>query len=156
MAREYVRPEISDALYAELTEDRYLLINPDTADLLRALDEVQHRSRERQLDAETILGNWQRLQAGAADPVGVAAQTRAPAHYRWPMRCTLFQAVTITPRLTGALIERARIQPGETLDWPIPMATDAGIERRNAIVTAFWMHLSDHDIRQLDRHTVAA
>lgn len=156
MARQYIRPEISDALYGELTEDRRLLINPDTADLLRALDEVQHRSRERQLGAETILESWPRLQSGAADPVGVAAQTRAPAHYQWPIRCTLFQAVTITPRLTGALIERALIHPGETLKWPIPMATDAGLKRRNAIVTAFWMHLSDQDIRQLDRHTAAA
>ncbi|AGY92058.1 hypothetical protein SPICUR_05415 [Spiribacter curvatus] len=156
MAREYVRPEISEALYDELTEDRHLLINPDPSDLVRALDTVQHRSRERQLEAAALLDSWRRLQSGVLDPVGIAAETHAPAHYQWPMRCTLFQAVTITPHLTGALIERAEIQPGEALSWPIPMTADSHLKRRNAIITAFWMQLSDHDIHQLDRHTAAA
>ena len=156
MARDYIRPEISERLYQELAGGRQLLINPRKADLLLALDAVQHSARKRLLTEPTVLRGWRRFQSGERDPLALATQTRAPAHYQWPVECTILQAVTLTPRLTGALLERAAIQPGESLEWPIPLEAEAGRARRNAMVTAFWMHLSDEDIRQLDRYTAAA
>ncbi|GEM_PF-1171907 len=156
MARDYIRPEISERLYEELAGGRQLLINPRRADLLLALDAVQHSTRKRRLSEPTILRGWRRFQTGEQDPLALATQTRAPTHYQWPVECTIFQAVTLTRGLTGALFERAAIEPGKALDWPIPLEAAPGRERRNAIVTAFWMHLSDEDIRQLDRYTAAA
>ena len=156
MARDYIRPEIPDRLYTELTQDRRLLINPEKADLLLALEATQHGSRERLLTAPRVLRGWRRLQAGDTDPVALAAQTEAPDHYQWPMRVTVFQAVVITSKLIGAVFERARIEPGQPLQWPIPPSADSTRDRRNAIVTTFWMHLSDDDIRQLDQYTAAA
>jgi hypothetical protein len=156
MARDYIRPEISERLYDELAGGRQLLINPRKADLLLALEAVQHSARKRMLSVPTVLRGWRRFQSGERDPLALAAQTRAPVHYQWPLECTLFQAVTLTRSLSGALFERAAIEPGGALDWPIPVEAEAGRERRNAIVTAFWMHLSDEDIQQLDRYTAAA
>jgi hypothetical protein len=156
MAREYIRPEISTRLYQSINARRQLLINPDAPDMVDALEAIQHGTRERRLDAAAVEAGWQRFQAGEADPVGLAAQTEAPGHYQWPVRSSIVQIVSLTPTLTGAVLERAAIQPGRPLDWPIPLNPGSVIERRNAIVTVFWTHLSDEDIRELDEHTAAA
>ncbi len=156
MARDYIRPEIPDSLYAELTQGRQLMINPDKSDLLMALDRVQQHARKRLLRAPEVLRAWRRFRQSGNGMVSVAAQTEAPAHYEWPMHVTLFQAVTMTPSLTGALFDRVAIHPGHPLDWPLPDERVSARARRNAIVTAFWLHLSDEDIISLDAHTAAA
>ncbi|MEX0386070.1 hypothetical protein [Spiribacter onubensis] len=156
MARDYVRPEIPDSLYAELTQGRQLAINPDKPDLLMALDRVQHQARKRRLRAPEVLRAWHRFTHGDRANVSIAAQTSAPEHYEWPVHVTLFQAVTITPQLTGIILDRAAIHPGQQLEWPVPDEPGSARTRRNAIVTAFWLHLSDRDILSLDAHTAAA
>lgn len=156
MARDYIRPEISARLYDAINARRQLLINPDATDLTDALEAIQHGTRERRLDTAAVEAAWQRFKAGAADPVGLAAQTGAPDYFQWPVRSSIVQIVSLTPTLTGAVLERAAIRPGRSLDWPIPLKPDSVIERRNAIVTVFWTHLSDEDIRELDEHTAAA
>ena len=156
MARDYIRPEIPDSLYAELTQGRQLMINPDKPDLLMALDRVQHQSRKRLLRAPDVLRAWRRFLQQREDSVSLAAETRAPAHFDWPMQVTLFQCVSITPQLRGALFDRVAIGPGESIEWPVPVEEASARARRNAIVTAFWLHLSDADIMALDVHTAAA
>jgi len=156
MARDYIRPEIPDSLYAELTQGRQLAINPDKPDLLMALDRVQQQARKRLLRAPEVLRAWHRFTQGDSTTVSIAAQTRTPAHYQWPVDVTLFQAVAITPELTGILFDRVAIPPGERLEWPLPDEPGSVRARRNAIVTAFWLHLSDQDILSLDAHTAAA
>ena len=156
MARDYIRPEIPDSLYRELTQGRQLAINPDKPDLLMALDRVQQQARKRLLRAPEVLRAWHRFMRRDRPTVSIAAQTRAPAHYHWPIDVTLFQAVAITPELTGILFDRVAIRPGERLVWPVPEEPSSARARRNAIVTAFWLHLSDEDMISLDAHTAAA
>jgi len=166
MARDTIRPDVPDSLYEALTDGRVILINPEVEDIRQALKTVQHRARERLLSEQAVLAAWQRFQAEALPGVGLSEALEAPDFYRWALDTTLFQAVRITNELTGVILHRAAIEPGRRLAWPVPGATgiaaeDAqwegtAIDRRNAIVTAFWLHLSDADIEALDADTAAA
>lgn len=165
MARGYIRPEVPESLYRQMIGGRRIMINPSQADILQALDDVQHRSRSRRLSHGVVRAAWHEFQVRNLPGVSRAAATEAPAHYRWPLRATVFQAVAITAKLDGVIVERAAIPPGSELEWPVP---DAGADpddeaaqhghtlaRRNAIVTAFWLHLSDAEITALGEHMEA-
>lgn len=166
MARGYTRPDVPDSLYEEIADGRVILINPESKDLADALETVQHRARERRLTKAAVQDAWRRFNDEALAGVGLCKATEAPEFYRWALYTTLFQAVRITDELTGAILQRAAIEPGQRLRWPVPGATGipdedarwqgSAIDRRNDIVTAFWLHLSDEDIQSLDAHTAAA
>lgn len=166
MARDYIRPDVPDSLYEELANGRIILINPEAEDIVQGLKTVQHRARERLLTEHAVLEAWQRFQAEALPGVGLSEALEAPDFYRWALETTLFQAVRITDALTGVILHRAAIEPGRRLRWPVPGATGiaaeddlwegTAIDRRNAIVTAFWLHLSDTDIEALDADTATA
>jgi hypothetical protein len=166
MARNYIRPEIPESLYEQMTQGRIILINPDLDELKVALNQVQTGTRERRLDRMEITRAWQDFNHHALAGIGLAKSTEAPAHYRWALDTTLFQMIRITPTLIGVVLERTAIKPGQSITWPVPGATTiteqdqrwqgSAIERRNHIVTAFWLHLSDTDMRELDAYTTAA
>ncbi len=165
MARGYIRPEVPESLYRQMTGGRQILINPTEADIRDALEATQHRTRSRRLAPEAVLEAWRAFTTTAQPGTGLAGATEAPAHYRWPLQATLFQAVSITPDLDGVIIERTAIQPGTQLEWPVPGATGdpeldaqwtgSALDQRNAIVTAFWLHLSDAEITALGEHIAA-
>ncbi len=166
MPRRYIRPEVPQSLYQEMLAGRHIMINPTEADLLASLEAVQSRSRERLLSEQTMLSAWRRFSTTAMPGIGLVTATSAPDYFRWPMHATLFQAVVITDDLIGVIFHRIEIAPGTQVRWPVPGATGdtaidstwegSAIDQRNAIVTAFWLHLSDADIQALDAYTAAA
>lgn len=148
MARGFIRPEVPSSLYEEMTAGRTILINPGQDDLIAALTEIQKRTRARRIEQSDLLKAWQKFNAETLPQIGLAGATEAPAHYRWPLQATVFQAIRITRSLNGVILNRVAIPPGCPLKWPVP--PDAkGTERAHAIVTAFWLHLSDKEITQV-------
>lgn len=148
MARGFIRPEVPPSLYEEMTGGRTIFINPTRDDLTHTLQTIQKRIRARRIEHADLLAAWDKFNIQSQAQVGLAGATEAPAHYRWPLQATLFQAVRLPDALTGVILHRAAIPPGRTLKWPVPPDAE-GVERAHAIITAFWLHLSDQEIAQV-------
>lgn len=148
MARGYIRPEVPESLYQEMLGGRRILINPTLEELSDTLGLIQHRTRSRRLEPQGVQDAWQQFTEKALPEIGLAAAMEAPAHYRWPLRASVFQAVRLTDALNGAVFNRVAIPAGTRLNWPVPPDA-AGTKRSHAIITAFWLHLSDQEIAQV-------
>ena len=148
MARGFIRPEVPASLYEDMTAGRTIFINPSQDDLITALRGIQKRTRARRIEPESLLSAWTEFMTNTPAQIGLAGATAAPAHYRWPLQASLFQAVHITKNIDGVILNRVAIPPGRQLTWPVPPDA-AGIDRAHAVVTAFWLHLSDEEIDQV-------
>lgn len=148
MARGFIRPEVPKSLYEEMTKGRTVFINPTEDDLTATLSEIQKRTRVRRIEQSDLVAAWHQFKTEPLAQIGLAGATEAPSHYRWPLQATLFQAIQITANLDGVILNRVAIPPGHPLKWPVAPEAD-GIERAHAIITAFWLHLSDEEIAQV-------
>lgn len=117
-------------------------------DLRNGLKAIQKRTRARRVEPESLMTAWTEFNTKKLTQIGLAGATAAPAHYRWPLQASLFQAVRITETIDGVILNRVAIPPGRQLTWPVPPDA-AGIDRAHAVVTAFWLHLSDEEIAQV-------
>ncbi len=153
MARNFVRPEISRPFLKELLGKRQILINPDWADIRQALALVQKGCRTNKLAEPVVRQAWSEFQ-GSRQESARAGGFRCPLNYGYEMEGTLFQAVHITPTLTGVLVGRERAYPGDTCAFPVTASSETPVAWRNQLITAFWTHLTDAEIEALYRDTV--
>ena len=154
MARDFVRPEISNLFLNELLGKRQILINPDWPEIKNALALAQKACRRNTLTESEVRQAWNEFQ-DANQELGQAGGFKCPVNYGYDMEGTIFQAVKITPQLTGVLIGRERAYPGESGAFPVSSDRESPVAWRNQVITAFWTHLTDEDIESIYRETVA-
>ena len=154
MARDFVRPEISNLFLKELLGKRQILINPDWPEIKHALVLAQKACRRNTLTESEVRQAWTEFQDDNLE-LGQAGGFKCPVNYGYDMEGTIFQAVKITPQLTGVLIGRERASPGESGAFPVSTDRESPVAWRNQVITAFWTHLTDEDIESIYRDTVA-
>ena len=160
MAREYVRPDLSKELLAELVPaNTRVLLNPTWADLAGALAELQSRTWKNCLFAEELRQLYESSVQPAFFSTAASSADLAPPHYRYDYPSTQAVACRLGDGLTGFLLTRTHTPPGNAIPPLLypgqPSDTDFDPQAwLNSVCIAFWTRLTDDEINAIERKAI--
>lgn len=146
-----------DAYSRELLgEGREVLINPDFAQITKALSRVQARARTNLLTPEEAGAVFRRV-AQEGESSAHAGVKDCPRGFKFGLTSTVIQVARLTDSMIGCAIGRQQVLPGEM--GTAPVVADPFERPRQwlkEIVTTFWTRLDDRQIAAIQQKAVAA
>ncbi len=133
-----------------------VLINPEVAQITKALAKVQARTRTNRLTAEDAVAVFRRV-AQEGQTSAHAGVKDCPQSFNFGISSTVIQVARLTDTMVGCSISRQQVLPGQR--GVPPVSADPFENPRQwakDIVTTFWTRLDDHDIAAIEQRAVSA
>ena len=139
-----------------LGEGREVLINPDLAQITKALSKVQARARTNLLTPEEAGAVFRRV-AQEGQSSAHAGVKDCPRSFKFGVSSTVIQVARLTDTMIGCSIGRHQVLPGQK--GAAPVAADPFESPRQwlkEIVTTFWTRLDNSQIASIEQTAVSA
>ena len=133
-----------------------VLINPDFAQITKALSKVHTRARSNLLTAEQAIAVFRRV-AQEGQSSAHAGVKDCPRSFKFGISSTVIQVARLTDTMIACSIGRQQVLPGQR--GVPPVSADPFENPRqwlNEIVTTFWTRLDDRLIAVIEQKAVSA
>jgi hypothetical protein len=155
MAREFIRAGLTGAEIGDFLGPRRVLVAPGREEVDAALADMQRRCRTNCLKPADLDAAWNGVTNGRA--VARAGDWNCPRHFKYGIDGTVVEILRLVGGMIGVVIGRQRISPGTTSGY---WTAAPGLLKRapeqwlSGVLDAFWMFLSDEEIRELENKAV--
>ncbi len=148
MSSMYTRPELTKADLKAFQVAKYVVLNPEREDVLKALKAAEKSSTKNRLSPQDALTAFDQFTDQNLATV-FAGNFYCESHWRYPEQGTVLQLVRLTDSLTGLICDRQQLAPGQKSTPPLPMRAEgllsgkSPLKNLNRALTYFWPYLSD-------------